>query len=186
MTAADNLMHGPARLYVAPVGTTLPTIADVAALAAGTFAGFEDLGHTQGATNFRPGYQFKEVRSDQAANPLATLITGADARVSTTLLEQTLDNLKVALSATRTDGLSDTDFAPSGIGQAPGFALALVGPVPGGTGLLVVAHGKVVSETEIGFTRENETVVAVEVQVHESDALASGWKFTTNTVESGS
>lgn len=109
---SDELTHGPAWLFVAPSGTAEPTLADVEALLAGTFTGFESVGKTSTPVVRTYTPEYRQVRSTQAARPDANLIVGEDITVGTTLLQVTYDRLREATNADVTSTGGGTPDVP--------------------------------------------------------------------------
>ena len=174
MSQATNIVHGSARIYVAPAGTTLPVFADIADLTDGSFAGFEYAGATTGAVSLKEKPSYRKVQADQSSNADVVLVTGIETTVSAEMLEVDAALLKAVLRGTATTATGHAVLTPGTVGQAPEVSVAIVGPwLNGNQVLAVIERGAYVSDSEVKFTRSEETNVSVEILALEPATAAT-------------
>ena|GEM_PF-2177042 len=167
-TSADHLIQGPGHIYVAPWSSTLvlPTYADLAALAAGTFTGWSSVGETTAAVELVDTPTWVKATSQQQARTIDSAVSAIATTVKTTLREVTADRLAALTRGTVTTGSGASTINPSGIGPAPKFALAVVGPWPNGANVLFVAERAIYSAAQtVAFDTTKYTEIAVEFEI---------------------
>lgn len=167
-----GLIQGPGKVYIAPVGTTLPGQANIAALKAGTFAGFSFLGRTTEPVVLTDEPQLVEARSQQTSRLLDVGISGWETSLSTTLRD--IDEETVA-ALVHGSVVGDTISAGTR-GSAQKFAFAIVGPWDGGECLIVVERGVVANGLSLPFDNEEFSTVEFTVQVLEGHVIEQGYE----------
>src|SRR5438067_9947071 len=97
---AANLVLGPARLYVAPFGSTEPTDASVTPNGPSTppSAPWTDVGGTDGGVTFEVDNTYTDLAVDQLTMPVGARLTEMKMTVTTKLSEMTLTNLQTSLN----------------------------------------------------------------------------------------
>ena len=174
MAIATNIVHGAARLFVGATTATAPQFGDIADLLDGTFTGFTYAGATAGAVTLTETPAYRRVQADQSTNADVVLVTGVESTVSTEMLEVALELLERAFRAAADDDTTHDLITPAGVGQAPVVTLAIVGPwLDGQQALVVIERASQVSNSEIAFTREEETRVSVEFLALEPETAAA-------------
>lgn len=172
MTAiTETVTRGQATIYVGATSATLPTRADLADLAAGTFTGFTSLGDTTEAVQVSEKPEIVALRTQQKARVIRNDIRGYDTRVKTAVGEMTLDNLVLAFNGTEATGTVKGGAA----GAAATRAVVIVGSWwDNEKVLIVIPRANLVSDATIDFDAEKQGTLPVEFQVlySGSDAVA--------------
>jgi len=170
-----NLVQGPARIFVAASGATLPTASNLAALKAGTFTGFSEVGHTTSAVTLTDTPTLVEATSQQAARTLAVAVSRWETSIETTVREITLENIRRATHGTTGAGVIN----PSASSSAEVLKFAIVGPWAGGDECLItVEFGVISSGLSVSFDRENFAQVPLTIRVLEGTTLPAGYRVT--------
>lgn len=175
----DNLLIGPANIYIGPAGSTAIDASDIADLKDGILpAGWVDAGLTTSATTITDTPEYAEARSQQTARAIAKAVTGIATTISTTAREATVELIKnMARGAVSVDGSVST-VSPSGLGLTPTFAVAVLGPWPGGDLLFVAPRATFVGERTLSISSGEFTEVAIEIEILETSAagFTNGYK----------
>lgn len=170
-----NLVQGPARIFVASSTATLPVAADLVALKAGTFTGWNEVGHTTSAVTLTDTPTIVEANSQQAARTLAVAVSRWETTLETSCREVTLEAIRRAAHGSVNSGA----LTPSSSTAAEVLSFAIVGPWSGGDEvLIVVENGVVTNGVAMSFDREAYTEVPLTVRVLEGDVLPAGYKVT--------
>lgn len=105
---AGNLIMGPARLYVAPFGSTEPTDASVTPNGTTTppSSPWTDVGGTDGGVTFEADNTYTPLQVDQLTLEVGARLTAMKFTVTTKLSEITLTNLQTALNSIGTTASS--------------------------------------------------------------------------------
>lgn len=119
-----NVISGPATLFVAPDGTTLPTLTG----AATNFAAFSQPGFTDKGIEFDYSSTDKDIDVDELTSPVDVLITGEKLTVTCSLAETTLENLFFAISGGTLVGTNQLNIG--GKIRPSRFVLGIMGPAP--------------------------------------------------------
>lgn len=98
MGNVSKVVGGAGRLVYAPYGQATPTkISDVIDLA--TFqlkSGYKDFGFTDGGIEMSRAIEVEEVNADQSFTPIDSYVSGASHTLSTSLMENTIENRQIA------------------------------------------------------------------------------------------
>lgn len=139
MLTVENIIVGSGRLYIASVGTALPTFNTTGGTVKNDFeadANWTDVGFTaEGLTvAYEPTYS--DIAVDQFKDAAKVFLESETMNFSTTLMEATLENLAVAWGRNQAASIAvngETKTFSIGIGPdvACEYALAVVGPAPG-------------------------------------------------------
>jgi hypothetical protein len=171
-TVTAGLVRGPARIYTAPVGTTLPGIEDIATLKAGTFAGFNLLGRTTEPVVITDEPTIVEAFSQQTSRVLDHAVSQWD-----TTIETTLRDINLATLADLTHGTVAGDTLLPGLrGRAPSHSYAIVGPWDGGECLIVVERATVQNGLELPFDNTEYSALPITIKVMEGNTLEAGYE----------
>ena len=195
-TPADNILQGPAHLYVArwtdSTGPNLPghnmgtTLAeDIAGFIAGYPAmGWESVGMTTKALDVVDTPTYIKAHAQQTPRALDVAVSEIATTFKTGMRNITVQRL---LDMTRgTQDPTSNVITPSGIGSVPKFALALVGPWPGGDNCVVVADRCVFTNAQtLSFDTSKHTEIDIEIEVLESFNLPGGYEIIP-AISSGS
>lgn len=123
-----NVVVGPAQLFVAPYGTTLPALTGaVTDFASPTWTepGFTDAGIEW---DYTP--TFGDVKVDELLGPVKKVLTAHKLIINTKMAETTLKNLSFAIGAATL--VSATQLTIGSPISVPEFVLGFVGPAPSG------------------------------------------------------
>lgn len=103
---------GPGWLYVAPLGSTLPTD-----LATAWDAAFVQVGYTEAGHEFEIAPEFEDIQVAEELSPIATYETARNYNVRFNMAEYTAGNLQTALNGgTITAGTGIVTFEPPDAG----------------------------------------------------------------------
>ncbi len=179
-TSADFLVQGVAHISVAPFGTTLPTYASLSTLLTGTFTGFTPIGETVTAVEIIDTPKLVAARSENQARDIDAYISEIETTIKTTLRELDEANLASVVRGTVTSTTGTDSIAPGGIGWAPKFSLAIVGPWVAGGNLLFVAERCVYSAAQtLAFSSAKATEIAIEFKILTPSAAGPAGGFVT-------
>jgi hypothetical protein len=180
----DNLLIGPATIFVGPAGSTAVDAASIANLKDGILpAGWINAGMTTSATTLTDTPEYAEARSQQTARVLAKAVTGIATTIATTVREVTVDLVKdMGRGAVSVDGSTST-VSPSGLGLTPTFSVAVLGPWPGGDLLFVAPRATFVGERALPISSGEFTEVALEIEVLETSAGGFDGGYKVHVVE---
>jgi hypothetical protein len=174
MAVTTGLVQGPARIYVAAPGTALPTDADVAALKAGTFPGFEFVGRTTEAVTLTDTPELVEATSQQTSRAIDYAIVSWETTVETTVRDVTLANIVKLMH-----GLQSGDTALPGVaGPTAKLSFAIVGPWDGGESMIVIERGVLENGLELAFNKEEFSTLPMTIKVLEGDQLPAGYEIS--------
>ena len=107
--AVADIMHGPVKLYRAPVGTTPP--ADTVAVD-GTWIGWTAFGYTKEALTSNYEFDEQEIKVQQALTAVERFKSAENLTLKTTLAELTPANMQITTSGTATTTPADTGQPP--------------------------------------------------------------------------
>ena len=128
----SNLVSGPARLYVAPTGSTEPADSTVTPNGFDTPPGspWVDVGGTDGGITVEVDSQFNQLQVDQVPMAVGARLTDLKIAVTATLSELTLGNLQTALNGigttTQGTGYETFDLPATYIASQPTYAALIV------------------------------------------------------------
>jgi len=180
--APFEIIAGPARVYIAPVGTAFPKINQAPG------AAWKDLGYTEGGINVQHNQSVELLRVDQLTGPVKAVRSEEELHVTFSLAQITLENYSHALNE-----LTVTDVAPTateaGYKWVPLYkgpdvkavALLIRGPSPYGDGFNLQFEVPVavqVGEPQISFVRGDKSVLEVDfVALEDATAPSEELKF---------
>lgn len=96
---ATQIIAGPSKLFVAPVGTTPPSTTSPATFPPTWPAGWQAVGYTEKGVDLVFTPSIKAFTPDEEAFPVYDIFEGAKADISTILWEATIENYNTAISA---------------------------------------------------------------------------------------
>lgn len=126
MGNASKVVGGAGRLVYAPYGTAVPTkISDVIDLTNFTLkAGYKDFGFTDGGIEMSRAIEVEDVEADQSFTPIDSYVSGSSHSLSTSLMENTMENRQIAnmgasiITTPATYGTATTTTALAAIGAS--------------------------------------------------------------------
>lgn len=171
----DALTIGAASVYVAPVGTALPSYDQIADLKSGALATWMYLGDTTAAVSIKDEPEFIWASSQQAGRAIdghvketKTTIGSTARAITARKLADWLRGASVAVPA-EGDAPSHTKITPGRSGSVPKFALVVVGPWDeAGESLTTVARAANSRGVELAFSSEAHVEVPFEFIVLEA------------------
>jgi hypothetical protein len=165
---AGNLVLGPARLYVAPFGSTEPT--DASVTPNGTItppsSPWIDVGGTDGGTTYEADNTYTALTVDQIIMQVGARLTEMKFTVTTKMSEMTLANLNTSLNSITTittgSGYSAMDINVGSSASQPTYAALIIdGWAPmlntGAPALRRVIVRKVLSQTKATLSFDKKT-----------------------------
>jgi hypothetical protein len=161
MSAQDALLIGPARLYVAAVGTAVDNTDIVSFTPTSAPSGWTYLGDTTEAVTVKDAPSYAKATSQQSDRVLEITVTEIATTISTTLREIDAARLATFLRSTASAGVINA----TGIGPVPKFAVALVGPWPGGQALFTAERCAYTGEHSVSWNASEYSTTAVEIEV---------------------
>ena len=96
-----EIVAGPAKVYLAPIGEAFPDINEEPA------GNWQDMGDTEGGVSVEIGQDVTELSTDQVIAPIKVIRTGESVTITFALAEATLENLAKVLN-----DITVTDVAP--------------------------------------------------------------------------
>lgn len=165
---AANLVMGPARLYVAPFGSTEPTDASVTPNGPSTppSAPWTDVGGTDGGVTFETDNTYTDLIVDQVIMNVGARLTEMKMSVTVKLAEITLANLQTSLNSIGTtntgSGYSTLEIPVGSSATQPSYAALIIdGWAPllstGQAALRRVIVRKVLSTVKATLTYDKKT-----------------------------
>lgn len=168
---ATNVIAGPALFYVAPVGTTPPSVTGSPATWPPTFgAGWLPVGYTDKGVDLVYTPTVKPYTPDEETSPIYDILESEKCEVDITLAETTLDNLARAISAATLTYNTGAKVKTLAGGSLPltYVALAWLGPAPPGPAgvgvegrLVVIQKALAQSAIKVSAQRKAVTLFAV-------------------------
>ena len=167
----STLFQGPAHIFTAAVGTTLPGASDVDALLGGSLTDWATIGETTAATEIIDTPNFVMATSQQQLLPIEQAVSSTATTLTTTIREISTQRLADFCRGTGEDGAADGSIpahsviTPGGIGPVPVISLALVAKRPDFTILWIAERVVYSAAMTIGFDSTKYTEVPVEFKV---------------------
>lgn len=176
MSDSANVIAGSGTLYMAPAGTSLPTITSLPI----TWTGFDQPGYTDDGVDFTYTPTIKDIDVDEEMSPVQKILTAEKLVIGVTMAETTLINLAKAIA-----GSTLTDHSGSistiKIGSASSLSewiLGFQGPAPGleananTSGRVIIVY-RVKATAAVSFKYQRKDKVVYKVQF---EALADSSK----------
>lgn len=177
----NNVIIGPAIIYVAVTGTAFPSLTTQPAAAAWTTAGFRALGYTEDGVSINSTPAKKDFTPDEAITPIKTIITGVASEIKVTLWEAHLENLNFGMPLTvlTNPGTGIKTLSLGSGNPLAEWAVGIQGAGVGGAASRVVTVWRVnsVSTTEVKSTRKDISKLSCTLT-----ALTDSSKATTRDV----
>ncbi len=185
MGDASNVVVGSGRLFIAPIGTTLPTLTTLVETSDGDFrptwpAGWELVGYTKDGIEVEYQPTYKDIEVDEEMSPVKIILVKENGSIKANLSESTLQNLNTAISASilssATAGGNDQTILEFGSGQPEEVMVGFDGPAPGDGICRVIIAFRAMSVAAVGlkYSRENEVVIPLELRVLADGTKAKG------------
>lgn len=165
---AANLVLGPARLYVAPFGTTEPLDSTVTPNGTTTppASPWTDVGGTDGGVSFETDLSYTDLSVDQIIMSVGARLTDMKMSVITKLSEITLGNLNTAMNSIATtgggSGYSTLDIPVGSAATQPTYAALIIdawAPMlsTGAPALARIIVRKVLSQVKVAMMYDKKT-----------------------------
>lgn len=165
---AANVLVGPARLLIAPLGTALPTV-DGTQNPITWAAGWKEVGFTESGTTLGYNPAIKDINVDEAMAPINKVLDGEKAMFGAQLAEATLQNLNYAISASIfTASAADATHAQLarvdvGSGSLTQVMVGFEGINPAGFQRIIVGF-KAIAEANVSLAFKRSTKLIIPVQ----------------------
>lgn len=166
-----NILAGPVDVFEAPVGNAEPILADFKTYD-WTAGGWRDCGGSNGGVAMVIAQSFGKVTADQTVDILASLAEERSVTSELSLLETTLNNIKMANNGgTIVTGAGGSSYEPvtNTVVTPPTYrALGFRGTsaVSGKKGVLVLRRVLVTSDVGFKFEKANATMLGVTYTSH--------------------
>ena len=184
MSATENLLIGPAKIFIGPANSTDIDGADFADLKAGILPeGWRYAGDTTTGVEFKNVPEYVTATSQQALRDLDVAVSKEKSTFASTAREITTALLKDMVRGASTTTGSVTTVTPGGLGSTPKFSVALLGAWPNGDSLVVAPRCTFAGEYSISHSSSEFASVAFEIEILETTATgyAHGWKQFLST-----
>jgi hypothetical protein len=163
---ATNVVAGSGLLYVAPLGTTLPTVDGHGEYPITWPMGWVQVGYTDGGIDLVYTPTIKEIMVDEEAAPVQDVLSTEKFAISAHLAEATLQNLNYAMSAsTFTDDSTANETISVKLGsKALGYVMVGVqGPAPGTNLARLVICQKAIAKAAVSMKIQRKDKVVIPV-----------------------
>lgn len=157
-----NLLMGPAKVYIAPFGTTEPLNADIELAAEWT-----DVGGTLDGANINIEQTYTELLVDQIAMRVGSRLTSQNVSVTVNMAEATLANMRVATNTAAGAGTT-FELDPTISNAEPNYvAVIFEGQRPGGGNRrFIIRRALSIEAIEMAFTKDGQTVIPTTFGAH--------------------
>lgn len=163
---ATNVVAGSGLLYVAPLGTTLPTVDAHGEYPVVWPAGWLAVGYTDDGIDLVYTPSIKEIMVDEEAAPVSDILTTEKFAVTAKLAEATLLNLNRSIAAcTYTDDSAANETITVSIGsKALAYTMVGVeGPAPGTNLRRVMVMQKAIAKAAVSLKIQRKDKVSIPV-----------------------
>jgi hypothetical protein len=183
---ANKIIVGPARILIAPLGTTEPVISADPVV---WDAAWKEVGYTDDGLQFAYNPTFKDTTVDEEMAPIDSFLNGETATLACKMAEPTLDNLAYAISAsTKTTvvaatGVPGTTKVAFGSGDRVFMMVGFEGLAPAGAlvskpwrifvGHKAIAKGNVT----LAMKRADKTIIPVTFNLFADSTKSAGQKL---------
>lgn len=169
-----NVIAGFGALYLAPKGTTIPTLASLPI----DWSAFSAPGYTDAGVDFIYTPTFKDINVDEEMSPVQKLLTAEKLVVNAILAETTLINLARAIAgSTLVDDTGTTSTLTFGSAATTNeLVLGFQGPAPGGsaTRAIICYRVKAVAAVTFKYQRQDKIVYNVSFEALADSGQAAG------------
>jgi hypothetical protein len=172
---ATQVVAGSGLLYVAPLGTTLPTLDAHGENPVVWPAGWVAVGYTDDGIDMTYTPTVKDITVDEEMAPVAKLLTAEKLSISAKLAEATLANLNNAISASTytNDPAGSAQLLKLGSGTLNTVLVGVEGPAPGTNLKRVIILYKAVAQAAVSMKMQRKDKVVIPVNF---EALADSTK----------
>lgn len=162
---ATQVVAGPGLLYVAPLGTTLPTLDATGEFPVNWPVGWEAVGYTDAGIDQTYTPTIKEIEVDEEAAPVLDILQKEQFEISAHLAEATLQNLNRAISSSTytVDTPNSAVIVSGGSKPITYFMIGVQGPAPGTNKARVIIVQKAIAKAavQMKMTRKDKVVIPV-------------------------
>lgn len=184
MANEDNLVMGPATLYIGAFNATEPAASAVGTVPASGV--WTDLGLTMDGAEISIEQDYKELEADQFVDVPGARLVKRSFKVKTNLAEPTLNNLLYALNdGTVASGSGFHTYEPefaSSATQPTYRALIVDGYAPGAAdkrARMIIRKVLSTDNVKFAYKKDDQTVFEVEWQGFYVDSSTAPWKVIT-------
>ena len=161
-----QLIAGSGALYVAPLGTTLPTLDMHGEFPVAWPSGWVPVGYTDAGIDCTYTPTVKAIMVDEEASPVDDVLAEEKFHIMAHLAQVTLSNYSNAISASTFTGADADSVIKVAIGSKPlsYVMLGVEGPAPGTNLGRVVIVQKAIANAAVGFKIQRKDKVVFPVQ----------------------
>lgn len=156
-----NLVQGPAQIWVGVFGTAEPTGNSVA-----PGAGWVDAGATDGGVNAEVQQTYSKMTVDQIAGGVDARLTDQVNKITATLAEATLANMRTALNQA-VSAATFLEIDPTLTGTSPIYSAVLLRgmrPGQGGPRTVIMRRGLSVANMALAFAKDGKQMVPTDFE----------------------
>lgn len=166
---ATQVVAGPGKLYVAALGSTLPTVGSHGEYPITWPAAWKAVGYTDAGIDIVYTPTIKAIMVDEEASPVSDVLSEEKFHLAAHLAEVTLQNLNYAIAAsTFTDNsVSESEIVVAGGSKAlQYFMVGVQGPAPGTNLQRLVICQKAIANAAVSmkFQRKDKMVIPVQFE----------------------
>jgi hypothetical protein len=174
---ATQVLAGPGKMYIAPLGSTLPTFDGHGEYPVVWPVAWKAVGYTDAGIDATYTPTVKEIMVDEETAPVSDILTAEKFSLAAHLAEATLQNLNRAISASTyvDDSVANQDIHVTGGSQALNYVMVGVeGPAPGTNLKRVIILRKAIAKAAVAFKiqRKDKVVFPVEFDARQISGQA--------------
>ena len=176
----NNVLVGPARILVAPIGTTLPTL-DGSQDHPTWPAGWTEVGYTESGTDLAYNPSIKDIMVDEEKAAVKKILDTEKATITSKLAEATMKNLATAISAALySTGTADGTHAATeqidvGSGEVAPVMVGFEGINPNGGPRILIGYKAITqANVQLSFKRAAATIIPVDFGLTADSTQAKG------------
>lgn len=179
---AGNVIAGSGLLYLAPIGTSLPSL-DGSAYPP-VWTGWTQIGYTDQGVDLSYEPTFKEIAVDEELGPIKMKLTAEKAFFACVMAEATLENVNKAIAGSGlVVGVANTKHTKTlSVGSAATDVEMMVGfeglaPSSALDRVIVATRAKATAKIAMKMQRTDKTVVALEFMCLADSSLPAGQRL---------
>lgn len=176
---ASEVLVGPARLLIAPIGSTLPTL-DGSVDPVIWDAAWKEVGYTEDGTMLAYNPTVKDIMVDEEMAPVKKILDAEKATISCKASQSTLKNLNATIAASTYTHVAaganaETTTLEVGSGVLTEIMVGLEGLSPAGKQRIIIGYrGMPQANVSLSFKRSDKTVTPIEIGLLADSTKAVG------------
>ena len=162
---ATNVVAGSGLLYIAPLGTTLPTVDMHGEYPVSWPMGWTAVGYTEDGIDLVYTPSLKEIMVDEEAAPVQDVLATEKFAITAKLAEATLANMNAAIAASTitTDSTNETITVSIGSKPISYVMVGVQGPAPGTNLARIVICQKAIAKAAVSMKIQRKDKVVIPV-----------------------